>query len=380
MQACRIRCYHYDKAFNVGFNSPQARRYQADSVIVRIDFSDGTVGFGECAPRRYVTGEDCASVVRLLRHRFSPLLFEHPIPHLAAAEALLAELEQSSQEAGIAHYHSALGAVDLALIDGLERSQRLSADQLFPVAYRSELRFSASIPFLPQAFIEAYFPLLDAHVDIAVIKILVGEDIQANRDRVALIRRLSGPDTELRLEFNGKMTLNQVKQNLQALVDLGIKAVEQPLPPHQDDALHELHDAFDLDLVADEALVTLEDARALARGGAYSIFNIKVSKCGGLLRSMRIAELADAHAIQCQIGTHVGESPLLTLAGRRMAYGLPNFDCYGGGSEFLFSRLFEARPQAVEARVASSRRTSRLGIETCRELVSGHRVLLDIRS
>jgi L-alanine-DL-glutamate epimerase-like enolase superfamily enzyme len=233
---------------------------------------------------------------------------------------------------------------------------------------------------LPLTLIETYFPLLNAHVDIAVIKILIGADVDANYKRVELIRRLAGIDTELRLEFNGKMPFEDVKTNLEHLAPFKISAVEQPLQAHMIHELYQLRNLFALDLVADESLVNLEDARQLAQSGVYTIFNIKVSKCGGLLRSKKIAALANAHGIRCQIGTHVGESPLLARAGRRLARSLPNFDCYGGGSEILFSRLFENHTRTAANQWPRMAEEHPWGIENCRDLVSRYPLLMDLGS
>jgi hypothetical protein len=62
---------------------------------------------------------------------------------------------------------------------------------------------------------------------------------------------------------------------------------------------------------------------------------------------MKIAQLAARHGIKCQVGTHVGESKLLGIAGRRLSRSLPNFDCYGGGSEVLFSQFLNLH-QGIE--------------------------------
>ncbi len=337
----RIQCYHYNEAFQIPFHSPQANRLRADSVIVRIDCGPDGCGWGESAPRPYVSGEDCASVAALIVDRFAPILFNAPIDSLAALQAVLEHLEATCKETGLTAYNSALGAVDLVLLDALERSQRIPPRELFPITRRENLRVSLSVPFLPLDVIETYFPMFQAHVDIAVLKVLVSEDPEETYARVKLLRHLAHPDTELRLEFNGKTSLAQVRAHLEHLAPLDLSAVEQPLPSGRLDGLRQLREDYDLNLVADESLVTLEDAERLVQDGAYNIFNIKVSKCGGLLRARKIAELAQRHGIKCQVGTHVGESQLLGIAGRRLARSLPNFDCYGGGSEVLFTRLLK---------------------------------------
>jgi len=301
-----------------------------------------------------------------------------PINSLGSLEAVLGSLERHCLKAGTTAYNAALGAIDLALLDAFERSQRITLERLIPEVHRGNLRCSVSVPFLPLDTINTYLPLFKNHMDLSVLKILVSDDADETYERVKLIRHLAPSESELRLEFNGKMALPQVSQVLRRLTPFKIRAVEQPLPAGQLDGLAQLRKQFDLDLVADESLVTLKDAEDLITNGAYTVFNIKVSKCGGLLQSSRIARLAGQNGIRCQVGTHVGESEILGVAGRRLARSLPNLDCYGGGSEVLFSRLFESQqPDVVRPRPADR---DRLSQRACLDLIAQGRLLADTRS
>ena len=107
-------------------------------------------------------------------------------------------------------------------------------------------------------------------------------------------------------------------------------------------------------MIVDESLVSLADAQALLAVQACDIFNIKISKCGGLLRSRAIAQLASEAGIDCQVGTHVGETDILGAAGWKLAQSIPNFDCYGGGSEVLFSNLTNAKRTIADMVTASA--------------------------
>lgn len=376
-QPIRIRCYHFNRAFTVTFDSPQTKRHRADSVIIRIDCRDGTSAFGESAPRPYVTGEDCQSVANLIVDCFAPILFSHPIDSIESIQTTLHQLEAVCRQKGIRAYNSAIGAVDLALLDTIERSQRIPPDQFFPVKLRESLRFSVSVPFLSLDVIRKYFPIFSTHVDISAIKILISESTAETYQRVKLIHQLANPGTELRLEFNGKMDFSNVTETLDRLSPFDISAVEEPLPSGHFEELHQLRQQFGVDLIADESLVTFDDAKDLAESGAYTIFNLKVSKCGGLLQSMRIAKLADRHGIRCHVGTHVGESELLGMAGRRLARSLPNFDCYGGGSEFLFAGLLNPHKQATVTTWSSPADRALLKNDILRDLTPERHLLAD---
>jgi L-alanine-DL-glutamate epimerase-like enolase superfamily enzyme len=71
------------------------------------------------------------------------------------------------------------------------------------------------------------------------------------------------------------------------------------------------------------------------------MLNIKISKCGGLLRSKRIAQLAQSRNVPCQIGAHVGETELLRAAGRSFALTTPNLVYFEGASFLLFDDTWQ---------------------------------------
>jgi muconate cycloisomerase len=302
--------------------------------------SDGC-GWGESAPRPYVTGENVRSVIALWEHVFAPVLFTHAFDGLEDVDRMLSHLETACLRQGHRAFHSALGAADLGLIDLLRQSGRMKTADLLPTLYRDTLRYSVSVPFIDPAVIEKFFPILNEGFDNPIIKILIGEDSEDNFRRLQQLRRLAGVDAEIRLEVNGRLDPDRVLPEIDRLRPFHPSAIEQPLPAGDVEGLRRLRADSGLAVVVDESLISLANARALIAGQACDIFNIKISKCGGLLRSRAIAQLAAQAGVTCQIGTHVGESELLAGAGIALAMGIPNFDCYGGGSHVLFSRLFD---------------------------------------
>ena len=73
------------------------------------------------------------------------------------------------------------------------------------------------------------------------------------------------------------------------------------------------------EVIADESLVSLEDARALIELRACHVFNVRISKCGGLLGAGRIRDLGREAGINTMLGAHVGETAILAAAGRHFA-------------------------------------------------------------
>jgi L-Ala-D/L-Glu epimerase len=66
-------------------------------------------------------------------------------------------------------------------------------------------------------------------------------------------------------------------------------------------------------------LCTIDDAKKLAEEQACRMFNIRISKCGGIINSIKIARIAKAAGILCQLGCQVGETSVLSAAGRHFA-------------------------------------------------------------
>jgi L-alanine-DL-glutamate epimerase-like enolase superfamily enzyme len=83
-------------------------------------------------------------------------------------------------------------------------------------------------------------------------------------------------------------------------------------------------------------MCNLSDAINLIEMSACDILNIKISKCGGLLRSRNIADFAQSKNFCCQLGAHVGETSILSRAGECFAQTIPNLVYFEGRSFLLF--------------------------------------------
>ena len=81
-------------------------------------------GFGESSPRLYVTGEDCLSVIDMIKESFSKILFSSQVNSLDDIKNILNELEKECIKKNKPNYTSALGAIDIALLDAFGKINR----------------------------------------------------------------------------------------------------------------------------------------------------------------------------------------------------------------------------------------------------------------
>jgi len=302
--------------FVEAFGHSAGERRCSDSVVVRVRDEAGTEGFGEGAPRPYVTGETVATMLDHLTGELWPRVAERELPstgHLAGLDAFLPD----TRLPGVVAPHAARAALELAILDCmLRRAGRPAATVLPP--RRPRVTYSGVVTAGPIDRAVRHARQMRA-VGLHHVKLKVGFDDDIAR--VAAVREALGSEVSLRLDANGGWTLARAVEVLTAVAPLGIAAAEQPLP--RDGDLAALRSAVPVPLMADESLVTLADAEALIADRAVDFFNVRVSKCGGLARSLAIAARAAAAGLGVQIGSQVGETAILAAAGRHLAAALP---------------------------------------------------------
>lgn len=314
--------------FTEAFQHSIKERTFCDSVVIRVRDEAGTEGFGEGVPRPYVTGETADMMVEHLARDLWPAIAERELPALQD-EADLAALDAFIPQQGLPGVlsdNASRAALELALLDSILRRQRMSALQILRPR-RQRVIYSGVITAgsLDKALQHARQMKL---VGLKHIKVKVGA--QDDVARLHAIRETLGPDVSLRIDANGAWTLDQAVTMLNTLAPFNIAAVEQPLPRGPVADLVRLKRATPVPLMVDESLVTFADAEELISHQAVDYFNIRVSKCGGLSRSLAIAQRAARASIRLQVGSQVGETAILSAAGRHLAAALEEVDFVEG--------------------------------------------------
>jgi muconate cycloisomerase len=72
----------------------------------------------------------------------------------------------------------------------------------------------------------------------------------------------------------------------------------------------------------DESLCSSRDAEEAVSRGTCDLFNLRLSKCGGFIATLRLAQFARQYGIGYQLGCQVGETGILSAAGRHFASGV----------------------------------------------------------
>jgi muconate cycloisomerase len=133
---------------------------------------------------------------------------------------------------------------------------------------------------------------------------------------VDAVRALVGDGVTLRVDANMAWSAEEADAHVEGLLDRGVTYVEQPLPAEARDATVALAARWPNRILLDESLVSPQDLDTFVEAGAPIRALWKVGKNGGPLATLRLARAAEDAGIPCHLGAHVGESSLLSAAGR----------------------------------------------------------------
>jgi len=335
MKVTKITLLKCNSPFKYHFHSSHSIKHQTESIIVILQFNNGISGYGESAPRVYVTGESLSTVIQTIQNYFSNILFETEVNSVEDIENTLSLLEEECIHKNINAYNSALGAIDIALLDAFGKFRGIPFHEFLGPIEKGSISISLSIPFLHNTVIkELYHKFKIFEPDS--LKILLGSIENDNIERVKLIRSLFGSQTEIRIEANGKWSLKQAVSNIEKLKRFNISGVEQPVARNNIKGLQKIRTITGIPVIVDESMCTLYDAKHLIEMGACDIINIKISKCGGVLRSKQIRDYAHSKNVLCQVGAHVGETEILSTSGKYFAMTTQDLFCFEGFSHLLF--------------------------------------------
>lgn len=315
------------------FRHASAIRQDSENILVCCELADGTTGWGEGVPREYVTGEtpegcltqlaatslneqlaeDCTSwpdVIRLCE-RFQPAV-DHDDPRGCYGNALRCAVELSILDA----YGQLLGEPIRNVINHFPPAQHIKQAPAGMVRYGVVID-SGNRALRRKALVRRLYGFRDC-------KVKVGAAGDNDAERLTTIRRWIGPQMDLRLDANEAWHPSELKRKVEPLLRYRISCLEQPVRHEEVASLTDLRKSLDVPVMLDESLTSLADAQAAIAAGTCDLFNIRLSKCGGFLNSLRIAAVARKSRLGYQLGCHPGESGILSAAGRHWATCVTN--------------------------------------------------------
>jgi L-alanine-DL-glutamate epimerase-like enolase superfamily enzyme len=283
------------------------------NVFLCIETNTGLRGLGCAAPDEVVTRETADSVLRCLRDVVTPLFRGcDPLRRLSLITRLRTHLPDAP---------SARAAADMALHDLLGKAAGLPLWRVLG-GYRRSIATSITIGILDSEetvrkardFVERGF---------RAIKIKGGRSFQEDAEKVLRVREAVGPRIELRFDANQGYTVDQALEFVRKTLSANVAILEQPTPRDAPDLMGRMVAETPIPIMADESLMSLRDAFALARRDFTDMVNVKLMKVGGIDEALQINAVALSARLEVMVGC-MDESALAIAAGLHYALARPN--------------------------------------------------------
>jgi L-alanine-DL-glutamate epimerase-like enolase superfamily enzyme len=307
MKVVSLRLHALRIPFRVSFKHASAERRVTQSVLVVARSAEGMSGYGEGCPREYVTGETDVSVFAF---------FEQHREDIQGQVTDLGSLQEWSRN----HAHAidqnpaAWCAIEMALLDLLARHNGQPVEALLglpalegPFAYSAVLGAMGANQFAQTLARYQQIGMRD-------FKIKLSGNLELDRANTAVLRAAGIAAERVRADANNLWDDVEVSRRYLESLDYPFAAIEEPLRPGQFAALAALAESLGTRIVLDESLTRADQLAQLPAGLDQWIVNLRVSKMGGLLRSLDVARRCAHAGIALIVGAQVGETSLLTRA------------------------------------------------------------------
>lgn len=298
--------------FRMTFRHASAARDTTQTIWVQACSDDGTSGHGEGCPREYVTGEDLAGAQRFLEGCAGDL--RRSVSDVQTLRAWVA-----AHAAEIDRNPAAWTAAESAVLDLLGRRAGCSVEALLGLPeLQGEFRYTAVIGDSGR---EAFAAQLKQYLKAGFgsFKIKLSGDADRDREKITALAAAGVAASNVRADANNLwLDADSAAAALESL-DFPFAALEEPLPAGDYLGLLQLCRRLRTRVILDESLLRAAQLDELGALGATCIVNLRLSKMGGLLRSLELLAALRDRGIPVIIGAHVGESSVLTRAALTVA-------------------------------------------------------------
>jgi L-alanine-DL-glutamate epimerase-like enolase superfamily enzyme len=184
------------------------------------------------------------------------------------------------------------------------------------------------------------------------IKIKIGRDPRADRDRIDLVHDAAGSDVALYVDANGGYQRAEAAAWAEELARAGVTWFEEPLTSEDLEGLRWLRDRVPggLAIAAGEYVDGLDAARRMLAAEAVDVLQLDATRCGGITGFLAAAALARAHHVD--VSAHC--APAAHAAVAAACPNLRHLEWFHDHVR-LERRLFDGAPGATGGSIAVDR-------------------------
>ena len=310
MRIERFDVFTFGVPFKTVVRHSSASRRRARNLIVAARGPGGATGWGEGCPRPYVTGETVdGAAAFIVEHR------EAMAGEIADVESL--QTWVGTHRAAIDRNPAAFCAVEIAVLDLMGKVEGKWTEDLLDIARPTgDYRYSAVLGDSPWLVYRQQCRryLADGFRDF---KVKVSGDLRRDRRKMRTLAAPGPSSTDgLRVRIDANNLWRSADACIGHITGLGLDvfALEEPLQADDLDGFRRVSDECGTRIVLDESLLRAGQLDAVANDPARWIANVRVSKMGGVIRSLDVVGRAAELGIGIIVGCQVGETSILARA------------------------------------------------------------------
>ncbi|MCG6878010.1 MAG: hypothetical protein LJE96_02480 [Deltaproteobacteria bacterium] len=336
MRIKKVNIYQLAMPFKGEFSISIRKGVQSRIVVVELIGEDQSVrGYGEGIPIKSVTGETPETVV----NDISQFLDKPSFPwELENVSQIWDFVDGFSDEKD---HNAAICAMEMALLDMLGKVKQQPLVQFFQQSFLTDsVHYGAPVPLGNAQQVTMFCRWIKA-LAITRIRVKMGTSYDRNHHTLDTAASELGIDCEMRIDPNGVWDRDLAFKHLPIIQKYAVNIVEEPME-RDVPGFREFAEALrvkDIALMACESAPTLKDVRKIIEEKFYQMINIKLCRSGGFRRALRMIDTVRKSPLSFQIGCTLGESGILSAAGRTLCLlSKDAVNCDGSYDRFLLKK------------------------------------------
>ena len=268
-------------------------------MLVKI-YAEGVVGYGQIRPLapHHAMPDTYAAMISTIKDVCGAQLLGQRIFDVENIHCLFDRMASAN--------YMARAAVDAALYDAMGKAVTQPVYNLIGGLAQPRIPLEWSISMAPdpkRMVADAERALHEFGIKVLCIKAGHPDGWKEDAKKFRAIREAVGPDIAIGMDPNTGWTVPETLQALRALQEHRVDYLEQPVKRHDLAGMAAIRRASTgVPLMADEACLSVHDARAIVAAEAADVLCIKLYKHGGITPARKIAAIAEAANLRINCG------------------------------------------------------------------------------
>jgi o-succinylbenzoate synthase len=289
MKKISFACSYYNLKLNKPFETSKGIISERKGFLIKLKSDTGKTGVGDAAPFPEFGSETYLEAENEIRNLKVNLKID------------LLDIEKSIVESlqPLIKFPALHNGFEQALISLISKENNLSINVILNESSKKEINVNAVIGFLPPEESAKEAEKL-IKLGYTTLKLKAGRDkFEDDLKCIKSVREAIGDKINLRIDVNGKWSLQEAIDNLKELIPFNLEYVEQPVNSFAN--FKGLKNKTNIPIAADESIKSLKNAVEFIQQKAAAVFILKPMMLGGIYPVLKIKDLAERNNIKVVI-------------------------------------------------------------------------------